>query len=731
MSSIANHLSSIAEKELFELLIEREVLEKIFITVNEGYFVFNDKIVDHKKSVQSNGAVSVFDEYISSSFSGFEGSYQTKIIFPSAIYANGISVKYRISGWSDISYLAIGHTQDKIFRHSKIPNPSQDEWISFSLGYNDIAFGLRNDWEKPEPSMIGDIRLYVKGRPSTNSTIEIKFACIWNETAIYSKFLPIATDNASKIKKKILFSEVEKYFRRCNPHIKEHVEGFFEDGTFPVSGDTKLNWPLGQSLPEKFDTIGTYRYLWHALQPAISMMIYAKDEDSLSAIFAARDFISSWLENSFFQHDSDTKFAWYDHGAAERLLALLYFYQIGLEYNFDYRFMGRVKLACISHAQLLESEVFYASHQPTRYHNHAWFQDIALIAASVAMDDLPSSSRWLLRAVNRLIDQFNKLIVRDNGYAIFIENSIGYHHGIQRLVDFAGELVKISGLTSSIPSIAKELSTWSDYFRYPDNRAPSQGDTFRKPNAHNNEINRGEPYKNPHALVLSEAGYGVVKGNHKNIPFMMCIFATSLCKTHKHEDNLSFTLFFDGIEWLIDPSMYSHEYSAPIPGYLRSAIAHNNIAIPEVDYSLASGVAKIWGVGNDEGFEILGEHAAYKDVVVKRSLKGKLNKLTLTGYDQIVFPLKKKPKSAYLVFHCGEGVMISQRDEAIYLSHAHSSFQLKILSNLSQPEINRGWGERSQNSSVSGLGFMQVNDTCSVLYELKESVEWSITVDEL
>ncbi|MFP3449976.1 hypothetical protein SB765_34160, partial [Pseudomonas sp. SIMBA_067] len=76
-------------------------------------------------------------------------------------------------------------------------------------------------------------------------------------------------------------------------------------------------------------------------------------------------------ERSYFNADEDRKFAWYDHGTAERLLAFLLIWDIGVRQQFEHRFMVRLRSAIFKHAQLLASEMFYASHQASRYHNHA------------------------------------------------------------------------------------------------------------------------------------------------------------------------------------------------------------------------------------------------------------------------------------------------------------------------------------------------------------------------
>ena len=169
------------------------------------------------------------------------------------------------------------------------------------------------------------------------------------------------------------------------------------------------------------------------------------------------------------------------------------------------------------------------------------------------------------------------------------------------------------------------------------------------------------------------------------------LFTTSLCRTHKHEDNLSITLFFDGIEWLIDPSFYSHEYKNKISAYLRSAIAHNTVAIPSDSYSIDPGLASINGSSAQDRFELVGLHNAYSNHKVLRRIVGQLSKLAIEGFDCVeTLPGKDNLQKSYLVFHLGEGVTVKMHGDDVVLFHDDSRYQLKLKCSTSKPEVYSG-----------------------------------------
>jgi len=715
-------------------LVERRLDKRIVL----GFY--NASLVDNSGKaagkLRSNGQLSLHADHASAIFQGAPGSFEIKTTFSSVEGANGVSACYNLDGWEEIKYFAIGYSAPDGFRHIKITNPRQGFWDCLSFSEHDLVFGIQGKWQSiPLNEAIGDVRLYVKGTPSkSGGRIAFSWLSVWSEiTGLLENERDEAyrDETISEEGKDEIADAILEYIHKCNPEVEKHSTQYLKYGRFPLTGEKFLDWPIDSPRPNDFESVGTYRYVWHSMQPALTLMAYAHNHENLAALCAARDYIADWLERSYFSRDTDIKYTWYDHGTAERLLAFLLMHKLGQDYQFDRRFMARLEGAITKHGQLLESEAFYAAHQASRYHNHAWFQDMALVAAGQLLSNLPCAERWLQKGIDRLTDQFDKLIVRDQGYAIFVENSIGYHLGVQRLAEFAGKLVSASGKDSCIPDVAKELNAWSEFLRYPDGRRPSQGDTFRKANPGDlQNIIKAKPYKGSCATILSRAGYAVVKGNHDNVPFMLCMFATSLCKTHKHEDNLSITLFFDDVEWLVDPSFYSHDYAEPIPAYLRSSIAHNNVVIENACYSREPGTAMLKGSTEGKLVFISGESLAYDHCRVERGLEVAMDSLSFKVSDAILGKLEE----GLLVFHLGEGVKPSMlEDGTIELSHSCSDYELRIEFIDPSPVAGASFVEGKHDLtaknfvSLIGHGFMEAVESFSIVIPMNKKVTWHLT----
>jgi hypothetical protein len=658
-------------------------------------------------AVVANGSIALKDKFIQVAYRGGQGAYRMSLNLSEPFIGNGVGARFRLHGWQSLRYVAIGYTHEKAFRHVKIVNAAREKWIDFSIGHQDIAFGLHNDWQHPPATEISDIRIYVNGTPGDRSAcLDVDSCWCWEEAESSPLWV---TDWLAAVPVPASLQDIfYGYLKKCFRTAAIQAKSFMEEGCCPLYGEIGLAWPYAASLPPDLSTVGTYRFSWHSLHPATILMMHARNSGELAPLFAAREMVTNWLERSYFQPDGDKKFAWYDHGTAERLVAMVLMWSIGLEHRFDHRFMARLRTAIFRHGQLMASELFYASHQPTRYHNHAWFQDIALMATSLAMKDFPCAEHWLETSISRLTDQLEQLIVRDKGYAVFVENSIGYHQGVQRLVEFAAELVTFAGKDSLIPTIGKELPRFSEFFRYPDNRAPAQGDTFRRSNARGTELQRLKPYPDPACTVLPKAGYAIVKGNHDGSRFMVSVLATSLCRTHKHEDNLSFTLFFDGLEWLIDPSFYSHEYIAPLPAYLRSAAAHNCLALPGRSYSIDPGIAQIDGSSDGSHFVITGQHSAYDKVLIQREIRGSIDRLEFDVLDRAMAQAPDATgNDLRLLLHCGEGIEAGLQGNHLQLTHPDSKYLVEMSMPNEKCKLHYGNVAGPSIRGVTGLGFMQ------------------------
>lgn len=144
-------------------------------------FSFCDNNID-LKSISGNAVLQLSKNHIEASFKGEAGAYQFRFKLPNSMLGNGVSARFRLHGWKHIRYVAIGYTYENTFRHVKITNAARGNWIDFSIGHNDIAYGLQNNWEVPVTAQITDIRLYISGTPNGGACLDVEKLWCWRET---------------------------------------------------------------------------------------------------------------------------------------------------------------------------------------------------------------------------------------------------------------------------------------------------------------------------------------------------------------------------------------------------------------------------------------------------------------------------------------------------------------------------------------------------------------------
>lgn len=678
-------------------------------------FVYALETIESSSGFSGRAEICVAEGLLSAKFNGDEDCYLLRFELPEQYLATGVRVKLCLEGWEEIRYAAVGYTQAPDYRHIKASNIRQNAWIDFGFTHADVIWKLQNCVAVEGAVDIADIRFFIKGKPSAQGAF-LKIASLAVLGGAESADLPRQPLDEHLLE--TLYSYLFKGFRE----YENNTKAFMETGKCPMPGGKLLDWPSAALKPSALESVNTFRFAWQGLHLVINLLLSAKKTGLVAPVFAARSLVDNWLDKSYYQPDEDIKFTWYDHGTAERLLAFILMWDKAIEFGFDQRFMQRLGEAIVSHARLLHSEAFYAYHQPDRYHNHAWFQDAALTAAALAFPSHCESQCWLSNAISRFEDQLDKLIVRDNGFAVFVENSIGYHHGVQRLAELVGALVELSGQTTEIPTVAKELIAWSDFLRYPDGRVPAQGDTFRLPPRVGADLRRGAAWSDPACTVLPKAGYAVFKGNYDDKPWMLCLFNTSLSKTHKHEDNLSITLWFDGIEWLIDPSFYSHEYAESTSSYLRSAKAHNMVFSDVFNYSIEPGKAELAATYTKDNFEVVAKSYCVEGLELQRRISGGVDGLLLNFQDTVLALDGRASSTVEVNYIFGESVSFESLERGFVLSHPDSIYKLVFDFD----------GEVTITSvpSQAGVGFMQAHEVIGAVVEFCEGshINWQLSV---
>ena len=189
-------------------------------------------------------------------------------------------------------------------------------------------------------------------------------------------------------------------------------------GHVPLIGVEGVEWPEDGKYPKELDQLGHHAFAWYSLHPAMIMIEKWLKGRSVTDLISARDYVEHWLNHSANGSNTTHAYQWYDHTVAERQLSLLVIWNVGLELSFDHRFMKRILAEIFKHGDLLANEGFYAANQPTRYHNHAWFQDVALVASAVTIPEIFDSTKWLQIAISRLDDQIANLVTEDGASVV-------------------------------------------------------------------------------------------------------------------------------------------------------------------------------------------------------------------------------------------------------------------------------------------------------------------------
>lgn len=676
--------------------------------------------------VNANGELQFEAGRVLASFKGEAGVYQLRCAFDAPVTGNGYSASFRLDDWAAIQYVAIGYTAADQFVHIKVRHVMPGEEMRVCTSHDELAFLSQNGWGRKGVVDIQDLRIFIKGTPMPGalSTLSVTALECWEEQ------VPGLHEGWDSHPQPALLKPLLEYWEHCFPAYADQAEGYLRSGKYPVGSEALTHWDVFEERPRGHDAVSTNRFSWHALQAvSVLLLAYSKQQD-VAYLFAAREMTSRWIEQSYLQVDPDQKYAWYDHGTAERTVVLVVLWQFGLALRFDYRFMARLASVLFRHTQLLASDAFYALHQPTPYHNHACFQDVALIAAATCQSHISESAAWIEKADRRLQRQLQKLVHHEQQYAVFTENSIGYHSRMEELAELAGALLKLSGQGDVISQTARSMRCWSLEFMYPDGHWPSHGDSFRRLLPSKQKLSDGKPAPDEQLVSLPEAGYALVRGNNAGAAWMLGVVATNLNSTHKQQDDLSCFLWLDGVEWLTDPSFYSHEYQQAETAYLRSPRAHNMLHIPQADYCTSPDPGRV-ALKVERGVDpagvdrvvIRGTNRSHADVVIQRALYCAIPDgafgVECTDRFELAHGAEALPVGE-LSFHLGEGVGVTQLQVSpgrhlFTLSHPASRHTLTLA--ITAPD-DFGVDTVRLEPSFSGTTFLEKVPTTAIRVRL-------------
>lgn len=312
--------------------------------------------------------------------------------------------------------------------------------------------------------------------------------------------------------------------------------------------------------------------------------------------------VTDWIEANS-RPPGVTPYVWNDHTAAIRARVILFMLHV-----FDRHELWKDSERDLIVASLVQHGAFLAD--PNHYRprsNHGLEMDASLLALALAMPGIRYSGQWQKVAEER-IDEY--LRANYSRRFVHLEQSPAYHLFVT--IRLASVLRFLEANEFPVPArlarvVAGAVAVWP-YIRRPDGSAPMIGDTsaFPKPKdfeeTHHRLLGRRpssiapEDRLNPRsdgstAFVDVESGYALYS-DHSPSPerkadrrtFHVAVKCNTFESPHYHHDAGSFVVWWEGLEWIIDPGYYSMEEHTVERQFMRSARAHNVVIVDGADF---------------------------------------------------------------------------------------------------------------------------------------------------
>lgn len=375
--------------------------------------------------------------------------------------------------------------------------------------------------------------------------------------------------------------------------------------------------------------------------------------------------------------DEKNRFKWVDHTVANRVMNIVYFYSVAKDV-IDLNKEIIMKLL-IEHGEFLEDDKNYVQN------NHGIMVDRSLLLLSVFLVNYSGSKQWFQKAKLRL----SNAVYRDfSSKGVHLENSPSYHFMTRRIFNQVENFLKANDLTLG-KEIRQQLIKTKDYIKYivkPNKEIPTIGDT-QKGNA--TWLKKSfDSFCDSHAGITIMQSKADIEENSTWLSFI-CGYGS---KTHKHRDDLSISLYYNGNDILVDSGRYNYDSKDRIRQYFLSPQAHSTLYIPSKDYIIEdpfknrNKIKTVNYVTNELYDYVKGVNYAYPDVKLSRSvIFFKPNIIVL--HDNI---LSENVDEFQQIFNFASGVTINQvENEKVVLSTKNDTVTLtQVLDGCSVNEYN-------------------------------------------
>src|SRR5699024_9778266 len=303
---------------------------------------------------------------------------------------------------------------------------------------------------------------------------------------------------------------------------------------------------------------------------------------------------------------------------------------------------------------------------------------------------------------------------------IHLENSPDYHNMVVRMYRDIEKYLNDYDDTSLGNNVKEYLSIASNYPRTlvkPDGQFPAIGDSGTKQNRLTKKYDD---------IYDFEAGISVLQ--HKSPkPLYLSFVCGYSSKVHKHKDDLSITLNYNGKDFIVDPGKFNYSKSKA-RNYITSKRSHSSFQLRDYDYAIKNEnrfTRKIALKGHEENkfYSIVrGEHADYRGnkSVLKRTAV-KFHEKPLVLLIDTVELIGDESLNFRQNFNLDAKVEVVEENDKIRLKNGEETFCVRqILSGSTKRVVE---GDLKIPTAINTIGFGKAEETKQIQYDKNSSEE--------
>lgn len=441
----------------------------------------------------------------------------------------------------------------------------------------------------------------------------------------------------------------------------------------------------------------SYQLYIQALRIVAVLLAEYEKNSNIRYLYKAEEIIYAWI--TYVSKGTDERMVWYDHPAANRTQVLIHFIYLAKKANLeiDHKLFRSI---LNKHGEVLGNDDIYINN------NHGLMMDKSLMI----LGNVLKEERFFLKGYYRSIDTFWYSF---SSQGTHLENSPEYHNMVVRMYLELQNYLKNNNQTYN-ENILSYLGIAKNYLGVilkPNLLLPPVGDSG------NSAINVKKVYENfyDHEAGIAVMQYQAEKDLYVNF---ICGFSS---KTHKHKDDLSINLNYNGEDFITDAGKFNYNGKSPIRKYVISKNAHSSFQLKDYNYTLNrtnrfDRKIKLNGFSFTDNINMVkGVHSGYSNVSVdlNRTVFQIKNKPIVILYD-FTNNEEGKPYTFVQNFNLSEKISIKKKRKMIEMTGDNERMVIKQLLKSEKPQIIEG--DISKAVAVNTTGFSKVTETTQIKF---------------